>query len=512
MPTPSPLPSAAWACADASIIAALPDLHSEFRGATHTRVSGTAPHPLGLAIAHNSSGSATYFDGSPHPTRRLSGPSFLRDRETGSLRPNGCAPRTAPRQPLVCCSAGCGAFVPQSLIAATYRCTAPVDPADHLAAGHLSREPVDDDCPYVFPPVYHPLCMPCALWYVDNAADGPTRPAPTATATAPDDAPLAPRSCPRCTAACCPCCDSPHPPSDIGCPYFAGPPADDDDPDRRLFAGDLWDSVPPYAHGRALARHPYVSLPQYPARPIPPPNHLTASTRPAPTAAPMTLGPWRAMPVPNRLPITAAITPPPPHRLSTPPACPPAVTGGPRAPDGSPVLPGTGLLTALRSPPPVTRDPKRRRVTFVETPPDASALPTDSPPRHRRPHTPRSPAATARASHEARFRARANALDVGMEGFIGSNEPHLTERRYLRDVMGGSLYGYLHDAGLFSSVPRIHDLFANDVSAEEIMEFAGTRTSLGASRRQAYYAALVRLGVPRECELQAWDAVATEQA
>jgi hypothetical protein len=99
-----------------------------------------------------------------------------------------------------------------------------------------------------------------------------------------------------------------------------------------------------------------------------------------------------------------------------------------------------------------------------------------------------------------------------MEGFIGSNEPHLTERRYLRDVMGGSLYGYLHDAGLFSSVPRIHDLFANDVSAEEIMEFAGTRTSLGASRRQAYYAALIRLGVPRECELQAWDAVATEQA
>ena len=99
-----------------------------------------------------------------------------------------------------------------------------------------------------------------------------------------------------------------------------------------------------------------------------------------------------------------------------------------------------------------------------------------------------------------------------MAGFIGSNEPHLTQRRYLRDAMGGSLFDYLLEAGLFSTVPSIADLFANDISAEEILDFAGSLTALQVSRRQAYYATLVRLGVPRECDLRAWDVLTVERA
>ena len=59
---------------------------------------------------------------------------------------------------------------------------------------------------------------------------------------------------------------------------------------------------------------------------------------------------------------------------------------------------------------------------------------------------------------------------------------------------------------------RIYDLFANDISAEEILDFAGSLSALQVSRRQAYYATLVRLGVPRECDLRAWDVLTVERA
>ena len=74
------------------------------------------------------------------------------------------------------------------------------------------------------------------------------------------------------------------------------------------------------------------------------------------------------------------------------------------------------------------------------------------------------------------------------------------------------MYDHLQEAGLFSTVPRIVDLFANDISADEILDFAGSLTALQVSRRQAYYATLVRLGVPRECDLEAWDVLAVERA
>jgi hypothetical protein len=230
--------------------------------------------------------------------------------------------------------------------------------------------------------------------------------------------------------------------------------------------------------------------------------------RPAPaTVALSVLGPPVAMPAPNRLPSTIATTAPPV------PARPPQTRGDrSTAPPSPQPSPGSSLLAALRSPPPTMRSSKRRRVTFDEPPPSTPSPPTDSPPRLPRPYAPRSPSAVARASHEACFRARANAHEVGTAGFIGSNEPHLTQRRYLRDAMGGSLFDYLLEAGLFSTVPSIADLFANDISAEEILDFAGSLTALQVSRRQAYYATLVRLGVPRECDLRAWDVLTVERA
>ena len=68
----------------------------------------------------------------------------------------------------------------------------------------------------------------------------------------------------------------------------------------------------------------------------------------------------------------------------------------------------------------------------------------------------------------------------------------------------------------FGSMPTtglgIADLFANDISAEEILDFTGSLSALQVSRRQAYYATLVRLGVPRECDLRAWDVLTVERA
>ena len=111
-----------------------------------------------------------------------------------------------------------------------------------------------------------------------------------------------------------------------------------------------------------------------------------------------------------------------------------------------------------------------------------------------------------------RVRRTAERLSDSLHSQLSSNEPHLTQRRYLRDVLGGSLFDYLQDADLFSTVPCIGDLFANDISAEEILDFAGSLSALQVSRRQAYYATLVRLGVPRECDLRAWDVLTVERA
>ena len=441
----------AWADADSPILACSHSLHPSFHAAPDSLICSGPPDLMGYALAHSSSGSVAWFSGSPSPLRGFSVPSALAARSTGTTHTP-----TRHRQPLVHCR-GCDHFVPAPLIAATYYCTAPVSPTDHLAAGGPHRQPVEDGCPFVFPPVLHSFCRPCSLW--DTGDFDPSRRPPQRHL---------PPACPTCTASPCPCCDFPHRPP---CPYYAGDPDDPDTP-------SVWSGVSPSTYLGSLARHPFAFLDE-PAptalhRPAPPPHRTTPAPRPElgqPTAAPRTpaapphpttptpcpeLGQPKAPPADAPAPAAPHVPAPPPH----------PTTPAPRPELGQPKAPLSTQHSHRRPLPPWPTFPSHKRARFapcrhqprLATRPCA---PQTTPPRPRL-------RALPSETEAARQRADLASTAAALRGFSARADVHPGgPDGAMTELLGRPLVDRLTLAGLFSAAPSYRELLhltVDDVS------------------------------------------------
>ena len=519
-------------------------------------VAFSSPNPVGLNLAHVSSGAHSPSVASRAPTRRAHAVRAIHRRTLGlpnALQPRATAPHSrhhAASQPLVCCSAGCNAFVPQSLIVATFYCSAPVDPETHAAAGSLSRQPPPDgDCPYVFPPVLHALCAPCAHWYAPR----------TGQCT----------SCPRCMAHCCPCCDVPHTPP---CDHYAGP----DEP-------GLWDGVTSHQFPRCVSRHPYafaatppppdVVLPKPPLGPPPTASATAPSTPilwPSRTSRLAGAHPVRTAPLHTliraRPPLPVHLSPSAPSTaeaasrevgdaegdasggrvgdqhdschlcmrdadgdcvslclgcrssarvgamvpaapLASAVASPPerigcvcdlcdcrAVTN--TGDDGRCALCSLFCLAGDASPPPPSPPPSRpRRVSFA---------PGSAPPAKRRRDA--LPATSSIISQEPRDPTGFHANRARVRGLAHHHRVQglISDLPYLRGVLGDGLFQRLNAASLFSDEPVLADLVSRDVSVEGID--AHLRDLTGDGLRGVDRSRLLALGASREAELRRQDA------